>query len=205
MLVTRLIVPFEGQLVYGFADVVRGLGRKYELQVTVHVAPKELIVDIIAAGDDDTRFGRAVELFERELPEALRHSRIAPPERNTYNNYGQAGAMGPQAAPSRNIFDSVQARAHRLPGPRMGAASRAIMQYLAREYERGGFGNHKTWTFSPAPADTNFPELTALGLIKSTGLRGSPFVLTDAGHRWVMANRPGARAERKRQTGSRSK
>jgi hypothetical protein len=70
----------------------------------------------------------------------------------------------------------------------MSGAAHDIMLYLANEYARGGFGNHRTWNFSPAAGDSTFPELEALGLITSMGLGGGRFVLTDAGQRWAMAN-----------------
>jgi len=72
---------------------------------------------------------------------------------------------------------------------RMSENAREIMQHLADRYAKDGFGNHKTWNFSPGDGDTVFPELQALGLIRQMGSRGSPFLFTDAGQRWAMENR----------------
>jgi hypothetical protein len=71
----------------------------------------------------------------------------------------------------------------------MSESARHLMLWLTQQYVAAGFPNHKVWNFSPASNDTVFPELRALGLVQQMGMRGSPFRLTDAGQRWVMANR----------------
>jgi hypothetical protein len=186
MIVKKLVVPFEGQLPHGFAEVVRGLGRKHDLNASAFAAPNDVVVEVAAEGDDEKAFGRSLELFESELPRALRNARIAPAEGGTYNNYGQAGALGPGAVAHRNSFDARSAEGARSARAQMSAVAYDVMIYLANAYARGGFGNHKTWNFSRAAGDTTFPELQALGLIKADG---GAYVLTDAGLRWAMANR----------------
>lgn len=71
----------------------------------------------------------------------------------------------------------------------MSTEAMELMQSIAATYVAKGFPNHRAWYFDPNTEDVLHAELRALGLIRLTGTKGSPWGLTDAGHEWVMQHR----------------
>lgn len=61
------------------------------------------------------------------------------------------------------------------------------MTHIAKAYEKAEFPNHKVWGFDAGHEQPYHQELLNLHrLIKFLGARGSSYVLTDAGFRWVQ-------------------
>lgn len=100
------------------------------------------------------------------------------------NSSGQTGGVTAeqvvvvQAPPSRN------------PLQRATPAALEYLKAVAAAYVERAFPNHKCWWFDPGGEGVVHNELRALGMIKLMGTKGAPWCLTDAGHAWVMANRP---------------
>lgn len=75
------------------------------------------------------------------------------------------------------------------PTVNMSPEAADYMSKLGALYVAHRFPNHKVWNFDTGADDMVHSELRALGLLKIMGLTGGPWVLTDAGQRWVLQNR----------------
>jgi len=179
----------EGILVFGWADVVCGLGDKYDLQVKSSAAPKDVIIKVTWYGEDAGEFGHRLSQFKEELPDALYRVRLAPDAGITYNNYGSAGAFGGNASAAENTFGAVSTLLRRDLASALKPETLALLQGLANAYVEAGFPNYKTWSFSPrnAAEENAFAELRAHKLIKVIA-SGAIHVLTEAAQEWALAN-----------------
>ena len=79
-----------------------------------------------------------------------------------------------------------------------GGMSPDALEYMTRlalAYKNSGYRNHKVWGFDAGSEEHFQEELRNLhGYIKLRGTRGAPYVLTDAGFRWVkryLVSNPG--------------